>query len=213
MTFSARSLAVSPSAVAAVPLIGPDVTTPPSTRRNSSGDAETTQTGSSDAPTGTCTPRRTAPGCRRRARPPARGRRAPREAARTARGRDSPGRRRLRGCGDRTASTAVMYVSRSSDDVHARASGPRHGAVAPTCAGRTVANRQARTRPSKSPTTAHQPAVSRSGSARTSTTSTRSVASTPANQALPGARTDRSGTRTRYRHRQIPQIRSVMRLP
>ena len=56
MTFSARSFAVSASAVTAVPLIGPDETTPSATRRNSSGDAETTQTGWSDAPTGTCTP-------------------------------------------------------------------------------------------------------------------------------------------------------------
>ncbi len=53
MTFSVRSFSRSPSAVAAVPLMGPDESTPPSSRRNSSGEAVTTHTGSIPLAAGT----------------------------------------------------------------------------------------------------------------------------------------------------------------
>jgi hypothetical protein len=56
ITFSARSLPVSPSGLVAVPLIGADVRTPSSRRRNSSGDAVTTQVAGSPVPAGTWTP-------------------------------------------------------------------------------------------------------------------------------------------------------------
>ena len=202
MTFSARSLSVIASGVAAVPLIGPLVTTPPSTRRYSSGDAVTTHTSP-----GTCTP----PGVRRRvarAQQRTEGARVglARAAERSAPGRDSPGRRRLPGC-----APAPGRPRRRSRHGRARTTttpptGRSTPPVTTTCAGATCANRHARTVPSKSPTTAHQPgSASRSGCARTSTTSTTPVASTPANHATPRRLTVCSGTPTRYRaaHRHL----------
>src|SRR5690606_25381841 len=58
MTFSARSLSARPAGVAAVPLIGPDVTHPSATSSDSSGEALTTQAPGSAgpvAPAGTST--------------------------------------------------------------------------------------------------------------------------------------------------------------
>ena len=56
MTFSARSLAVSPSAVTAVPLIGPDVTTPSADPQEQLGRRRDHPDGLVPPPTGTCTP-------------------------------------------------------------------------------------------------------------------------------------------------------------
>ena len=95
----------------------------------------------------------------------------------------------------RTASTAVDVRRRGPATTSTtRRPGPCHGRrrprPAPAAPSRSARPAPAPRSPRRRPTSRR---VSRSGSARTSTTSTRSVASTPANQALPGARTDRLG--------------------
>ena len=93
-------------------------------------------------------------------------------AARTAPGRGSPGRRRRPRCARGCAAHRAVYAARSSDDDQSPAAGPAPRAPAPArapAAWRTSPNRAQVRRPSKSTTTAQQPAESRAaGSSVTS---------------------------------------------